>query len=70
MLSEINIMPCNYCAFSTNYSYLFTLHILGNGRCAGKSSTYLAGESPVAEEVPASPYSESCVAGGNNSDEA
>ncbi len=31
---------------------------------------YLAGESPVAEGVPALPPSESCVAGGNKSDEA
>jgi hypothetical protein len=34
------------------------------------SGVYLAGESPAAEGVPDPPYSESCVAGGNNSDEA
>ena len=38
--------------------------------CAGISGVHLAGESPVAEGVPAPPYSESCVAGGNKSDEA
>ena len=46
----------------------FTL--FGVGQCAGKSGTYLAGESPVVEGVPAPPHSESCVAGGNKSDEA
>lgn len=41
-----------------------------NVRCAGISVVYLAGESSVTEGKPALPYSESCVAGGNKSDEA
>jgi len=35
-----------------------------------RSGTYLAGESPAAEEAPASLRSESCISQGNERDEA
>jgi len=39
-------------------------------KCAKRSLTDLAGESPVVEEEPVSLRSESCVIVGNESDEA
>jgi hypothetical protein len=52
------------------FDYNFLSATISTNQCGMKSGTYLAGESPAAEEEPASLHSESCVVQGNENDEA